>query len=52
VWDVADSLQSLIQGGSRVDAKALEDPDVSLERLAAELAGAGETGVNVGGDPG
>jgi 3-phenylpropionate/trans-cinnamate dioxygenase ferredoxin reductase subunit len=52
VWEVADSLQSLIRGGARVDPKALEDPDVSLERLAAELAGAGEPGVNVGGDPG
>jgi 3-phenylpropionate/trans-cinnamate dioxygenase ferredoxin reductase component len=42
VWDVAESFQSLIRGGARVDAKALEDPDISLERLAAEVAGAGE----------
>jgi 3-phenylpropionate/trans-cinnamate dioxygenase ferredoxin reductase subunit len=40
VWDVVESLQSLIRGGSPVDPKALEDPDVPLERLAAELADA------------
>jgi 3-phenylpropionate/trans-cinnamate dioxygenase ferredoxin reductase subunit len=38
VWDVAESFQSLIAGGARVDAKALEDPEVSIERLAADLA--------------
>jgi 3-phenylpropionate/trans-cinnamate dioxygenase ferredoxin reductase subunit len=39
VWDVAESFQSLIAAGARVDAQALEDPEVSIEQLAAELAG-------------
>jgi 3-phenylpropionate/trans-cinnamate dioxygenase ferredoxin reductase subunit len=42
VWDVNEHVRTLIRARRQVEAAALRDEDVSLESLAAELAGASE----------
>jgi 3-phenylpropionate/trans-cinnamate dioxygenase ferredoxin reductase subunit len=37
VWDVSEPIQKIIAAGAPVDERALLDPDVSLESLAAAL---------------
>jgi 3-phenylpropionate/trans-cinnamate dioxygenase ferredoxin reductase component len=40
VWDVVEPIQALIRGGRPVDPERLADPDVPLDQVTGELAGA------------
>lgn len=39
VWDVVDDIQALIRAGTTVDAAALADPGVPLDRVGGQVAG-------------
>ena len=39
VWDVVESIQTLIRGGWPVDPKRLADPDIPLDQVTGEDAG-------------
>jgi 3-phenylpropionate/trans-cinnamate dioxygenase ferredoxin reductase subunit len=39
VWDVVESIQTLIRGGRPVDPTRLADPDIPLDQVTGEDAG-------------